>query len=174
MIPVRRFLFRLLSFFRSGRAEADLAREIASHLRLLEDKFVKQGMSAGDARFAAKRAFGGVEQVKERQRDTRSFRWLDGASLDFKLGARMLVKYPGLTLVGGLAIAVAIAIGAAFFEFATQAVNPTLPLADGDRVVGIRSWDAAAGREERRTSHDVVAWRMQLESVPGPRRVPHR
>jgi hypothetical protein len=40
----------------------------------------------------------------------------------------MLVEYPGLTIVGGLAIAVAIATGAAFFEFATQAVNPTLPL----------------------------------------------
>ena len=85
--------------------------------------------------------------------------------LDFKLGARMLVKYPGMTIVGGLAIAVAIAIGAAFFEFATQAVNPALPLEDGDRIVGIRTWDTVAAREDRRMSHDVIAWRTQLKSV---------
>ena len=85
--------------------------------------------------------------------------------LDFKLGARMLVKYPGITIVGGLAIAVAIAIGAAFFEFASQAANPTLPLEDGDRIVGIRTWDTVAAREDRRMSHDVIAWRTQLKSV---------
>jgi putative ABC transport system permease protein len=165
MSSIRRLLARLFCLLQSNRAEADLAREIAAHLRLLEDQFIAQGMSAADARYAARRAFGGVEQVKERQRDARSFRWLHGASLDFKLGARLLAKYPGLTIVGGLAIAVAIAIGAAFFEFATQAVNPRLPLDEGDRIVGIRTWDTASAREERRTSRDVVVWRTQLKSV---------
>ena len=31
---------------------------------------------------------------------------------DYKLGLRMLLKYPGLTLAGGLALAVAIGVGA--------------------------------------------------------------
>ena len=57
----------------------------------------------------------------------------------------MLVKYPGLTLVGGLAIAFAIAVGAGTFEFLTQLVHPTLPLDDGDRIVGIRLWDTPSG-----------------------------
>jgi hypothetical protein len=91
MAGVLRLFLRFLAFFRSGRAEADLAREISAHLKLLEDGFLARGMSAEDARYAARRAFGGVEQVKERQRDTRSFRWLGGASLDFKLGFRMLI-----------------------------------------------------------------------------------
>ena len=56
------------------------------------------------ARFAARRAFRGVEQAKEHQRDTRSFRWMDNSWLDFKLGARMLIKYPGLSLVGSVAL----------------------------------------------------------------------
>lgn len=91
MPPVRRFVLRLLSHFRSTRAERELAREIESHLQLLEDGFRAQGMSAADARCAARRAFGGVEQAKEQQRDARSFRWLTGWSMDLKLGARMLV-----------------------------------------------------------------------------------
>ena len=85
--------------------------------------------------------------------------------LDFKLALRMLVKYPGLTLVGGLAIAFAIAVGAAGFEFLTQMVHPTLPLDHGDRIVGIRNWDAAAGRVEDQATHDFVTWREELESV---------
>jgi putative ABC transport system permease protein len=109
---VRRFVLRLTSLFRSARAETELAREIDAHLQLLEDNFVAGGMSREEARFAAQRAFGGVEQAKEHQRDARSFRWLDDSWLDLKLGARMLIKYPGLTLVSSLGMAVAIAIGA--------------------------------------------------------------
>ncbi len=31
---------------------------------------------------------------------------------DYRLGFRMLLKYPGLTLAGGLALAIAIGVGA--------------------------------------------------------------
>jgi putative ABC transport system permease protein len=162
---MRRVALRLLSFFRSNRAETELAREIKAHLRLLEDGFIAEGMSADEARYAARRAFGGVEQVKERQRDARSFRWMHGASLDFKLGFRMLIKYPGLTLVGGVAIALGIAIGAASFEYVKQVAAPTLPLDEGDRIVRIRNWDSEASREEPRVMHDVLVWREQLSLV---------
>ena len=64
-------------------------------------------MSPREARYAAKRAFGGVEQAKELQRDARSFRSLAGWPMDLKLGARMLVKSPGLTVIAVVALAVA-------------------------------------------------------------------
>jgi putative ABC transport system permease protein len=162
---LRRVLLRLVSSFRSSRAETDLAREIAAHLQILEDRFQAEGMTAEDARFAARRAFGGVEQVKERQRDARSFRWLTGWSMDLRLGARMLVKYPGLTIVGGLAIAFAIGLGAAAFEAMMQLVAPAIPLEDGDRIVGIRNWDVEARRVEQRSSHDFFVWRAELDGV---------
>src|SRR5688572_1682238 len=125
MAAVRRFLFRLVSFFRAGRAETELSREIQAHLRLLEDQFVARGMSAADARSAAKRAFGGVEQAKEHQRDARSFRCLAGWPMDLKVGVRMFVKYPGLTVVAVIALSVSIGAGAAFMEFVTDLVHPT-------------------------------------------------
>ncbi|MGH7462901.1 MAG: hypothetical protein ACREMA_17995, partial [Longimicrobiales bacterium] len=71
----------------------------------------------------------------------------------------MLVRYPGLTIVGGLAMAVAIAIGAAAFEAITQLVRPKLPFPDGDRIVAIFNWDMAANRVQPTTASDVVAWR---------------
>lgn len=85
--------------------------------------------------------------------------------LDFKLGFRMLVKYPGLTLVGGLAMAFAIWVGASTFELLTQVVRPTLPLPNGDRIVGISNWDASTGMVERQVLHDFVTWRQELESI---------
>jgi hypothetical protein len=162
----QRFLRRLLSFFRSTRAEADLAREIGAHLRLLEEHFVAEGMSAEDAHFAARRAFGGqLEQVKERQRDERSFRILDQSWLDVKLAVRMLIRYPGLTIVSVLGMSVAIAIAAAAFSIVDGLLDPTLPLHEGDRVVSIQYWDVAKNNAERRILDDFVTWRAELESI---------
>ena len=85
--------------------------------------------------------------------------------LDFKLGTRMLFKYPGLTLVGTLAITFAIWVGVGTFEFVSQAVFPTLPFDEGDRVVGIRTWDAARSDMDPSGLHDFVTWREELRSV---------
>jgi len=87
--------------------------------------------------------------------------------LDFKLGARMLVKNPGLTLVGGLGMTVAIAIGAASFGVIENLIDPTLPLEEGDRVVAIQSREVAGDGNPERGSHlhDLTVWREELESV---------
>jgi len=165
MASLRRALLRAVSLLRAGRAEADLAREITAHLQLLEDRFVADGMSRDDARYAAKRAFGGVEQAKEHQRDARSFRWLDAWSLDLKLGVRMLAKSPGLTLVGGLGIAVAIAIAAASFSIIGVILDPELALPDDGRLVSLQNWDAERNTRERRLAHDFARWRAEVTSV---------
>ncbi|HEX6465253.1 MAG TPA: permease prefix domain 1-containing protein, partial [Vicinamibacterales bacterium] len=63
MGALRRFFLRLVNVLRPRRAEPDLAREVTSHLALLEDEFRRRGMSEAEARLAARRAFGGVEQT---------------------------------------------------------------------------------------------------------------
>ena len=77
----------------------------------------------------------------------------------------MLVKYPGLTIVGSLAMAFAIWVGAVTFEMVGLIVHPTLPLPGGDRVVQIHSWDASRSETESRTLHDFAIWRGTLKSV---------
>ena len=68
--------------------------------------------------------------------------------LDFRVGFRILARFPGLTLVGTAAIAVAIALSSVYFEAINKWQNPTLPIRDADRVVSIRNWDASAARPE--------------------------
>ena len=79
----------------------------------------------------------------------------------------MLAKYPGLTLVGGFAMAFGIAAGAGVFEFVTQFMHPTLPFRDGDRIVGISVWDRAGSRPRSPSLIDFVAWKESFTSV-GP------
>jgi putative ABC transport system permease protein len=165
MTTIRRFLLRLLTFFRLGKAETELAREIHSHLQLLEDGFAAKGMTRDEARLAARRAFGGVEQAKEHQRDARGFRWLDDSRIDFRLGARMLVKYPGLSLIGGTGLAIGIAVGAAFFAFFYAYIYATIPAPDGHRIVGLENWDVKTNNEVGQAAHDFLTWRDELKTV---------
>lgn len=85
--------------------------------------------------------------------------------LDFKLGFRMLVKYPGLTVVAGLAIAFAVTLGAGSHELVRDLAYPDLPLDEGDRIVEIRNQDVSKRLTDPRALHDFVVWRDELRSV---------
>ena len=85
--------------------------------------------------------------------------------LDWKLGARLLLKYPALTIIGGLSLAAAIAIGAVGIEVAGELLYKRLPFDEGSRVVRLETQDAAASRVEPRVLHDFAIWRRSLKTV---------
>jgi putative ABC transport system permease protein len=157
---------RLRLLFARRAAESRMDEEFRLHIEMEAEKLVRErGLDPGEARRRALVAFGGVERHKEALRDDRGLAWLGGLSLDVKLGFRMLVKYPGLTVVGGLAMAFAIWVGAVAFEIVMLFANPTLPLPDGDRIVHLRNWDVEASDPEPRALHDFVLWRQAMRSV---------
>jgi predicted permease len=89
-----------------------------------------------------------------------------GASLlDFKLGLRMLVRHPGLTVVGGLAMAFVIAVGAGTVEFLRDTMFPSLPVPGGDRVVRLYVADPQAGARTGVDPVDLVRWKEELGTV---------
>ena len=92
--------------------------------------------------------------------DRLGFSWLD-----FKVGFRMLWRFPGISLVGTVAIAVAIALGTIYFEAINKWQNPRLPIPGGDRVISIRNWDVNALAPEGRMLHDFAIWRGQARTV---------
>src|SRR5687768_3285888 len=87
------------------------------------------------------------------------------SALDFRLGARMLRKHPGLTLVGGIGMAVATAIGAGSFAFFNTYMYPDLALHEGERVVSIINWDTRRRIDDQRVLHDFVTWRAEAKSL---------
>jgi len=85
--------------------------------------------------------------------------------LDWKLGARMLLKHPALTFIGGLSLAAAIAIGVVGIELADELLYKRLPFDEGSRVVRLETQDVAASRVEQRMLHDFAIWRRSLKAV---------
>src|SRR4030095_7739252 len=108
-------------------------------------------MTPDQAHYAAKRAFGGIDLAKEHQRDARTLAWLTGWSIDLKLGVRMMRKWPGLTVIAVIALAVAIGAGATYFDFINNLIRPNVSFPGADRLVGILNWSVAKGNFEDRS-----------------------
>jgi putative ABC transport system permease protein len=161
---------RVRSFWRGlrrpGQLWAEMGEEMRFHVEMEAERLRRErGLDPAEARRQAAIAFGGVEKYREAGRDTWGLGWLGGLTLDLRLGGRMLAKYPGLTIVGGLAMAFAICVGAVVFEMVMLFASPTLPLPDGDRIVHLRNWDVQASDPEPRALHDFVVWRQAMQSV---------
>ncbi|HYE84835.1 MAG TPA: ABC transporter permease, partial [Vicinamibacterales bacterium] len=137
MASLRHFLLRVLTLFRGGRAEQELDREIGAHLALLEEEFVAKGLSAAEARLAARRAFGGVDQVKERQRDVRSFRWIADLPRDIAYAMRSLRKNRAFAAAAVLTLAIGIGATTAIYSVVNTVLIRPLPFAASDRIVAI-------------------------------------
>ncbi|HSJ25189.1 MAG TPA: ABC transporter permease [Longimicrobiales bacterium] len=85
--------------------------------------------------------------------------------LDVRLGVRMLVKHPALTLVGGLGLAVAVALSAGFFAFSRAWIYPVLPLDEGHRVVAVENRHLDLNDEDRAALHDFFVWREEVSTL---------
>ncbi len=162
---LREWTRRVWGALSGRRTDDDLQRELAGHLALAEDELRRKGHAPTEAARRARAAAGGRIQALEALREQRGLPWLDSSWLDVRLGLRLLVRNWGLTLVGGLAMTLAIGIAAIVFAAFDLVLWSPLPLNEGDRVVAIQVWDREAGRRRDTTWQDVERWRASLQSV---------
>ncbi len=153
---------------RSSRLDAEMKEEFTLHIELRAADLARSGLNHMEALRQARREFGMMAHHAEDGRASRGLRHFDQfrvSLLDFKLGLRMLLRYPGLTLVAGFALAFAICIGSATFEFLNQIISPSLAFHEGDRIVAVRNWNAANNRADMHAAHDFEQWRKRLSKV---------
>src|SRR5215472_18172272 len=129
----------LLAKFRASAnrrgAEEDAAREIASHLALIEEEYERRGLTREQARLAARRTLGGAEQAHQLHRDARVFLWLEQTLQDLRHACRALLRSPGFTLVAIATIALGVGVNTTLFTAYNAVALKPLPVAYANRVV---------------------------------------
>lgn len=165
-------LARLRSLWRGARertrVEQEMVEEFRHHLALRTEDLVRGGLSPAAAERQARLEFGHVETHRESARAARGLDFIDrlGFSwLDAKLGMRMVAKYPWLSGVSVLGMAVAIAIGTGAFAVISTLMDPSLPLPGDERIVSLQNNTENPGNPERRALHDFFVWREELRTL---------
>jgi predicted permease len=133
----------LRNLFLSRRVEVDLDQEVHSHLEMLIEEHIRAGMPPREAQRAARIELGGVEQVKEQVRDSRTGAFLDSLSLDFRFALRQIRRSPGFAFTAVLILALGIAANVIVFGVLQALVLRQQDLPYADRVMTLQPKNGA-------------------------------
>ncbi|HKO04456.1 MAG TPA: ABC transporter permease [Candidatus Acidoferrales bacterium] len=126
--------YRLRSLVRVNRADTELDGELRFHLEKQIETNLAAGMSAHEAREAALREFGGMDQIREEARDARGLNLLYDLGRDVRLALRQLRRSPGFTAVVVLSLALGIGANTAIFTLAHAMLMQPLPVAHPEQL----------------------------------------
>jgi macrolide transport system ATP-binding/permease protein len=155
---------RFRSLFRRDQVEQDLEDEFRDHLERRIEADVARGMTPDEARYAALRVFGGVDQRKEECRDMRHVNFIDHGIQDLRFALRQLLKHRGFACTAIAVLALGIAGSATIFGFVDAALIRPLPYRDPSRLVTVFSTrpDFAQSQTRGAVSYlDFLDWRTR-------------
>ena len=134
---LRRVMARLGAFFRREPLDRDLEEEVASHIAMATEDNIRIGMTPEEARRKAMVKFGGVEQAKERQRESRGLPGLETLLQDLRYTMRTLSRDRGFAMVAILILALGIGANVVVFSVVNTILLRPLPFYDPSRLVWI-------------------------------------
>lgn len=167
----RRAFNRLRSFFRKGALDYELNDEMASHIELATEEYMRKGMSEEEARRQALVRFGGVQQAREQHRETRGLPWIDVLMQDLRFTFRTLAKDRAFTIIAVLILGLGIGANVAVFSVVNTLLVRPLPFRDSERLVRIVEKDGGTNESGRTYTADATQDFQQqnrsFESVSG-------
>ena len=163
-----RLAARLRNLLRRRRIDAELGEELQFHLDRAIDANRANGLSAIEARRAAMRDLGGLEQVRQAVRDVR-WGWIESTWRDVVHGGRRLAAAP--TFAAALVVTLALGIGAntAMFSVLYGLLIRPLPYRDAARLALIRREAVVTGAHRQipvpfNALPDIQAWQERLHA----------
>jgi putative ABC transport system permease protein len=149
-------------FRKRRKREADLDRELRSHLELETEEQQAAGVEARDARYAAQRAFGNTTRVKEATRDMWGWASLEQFGQDVRYGARLLLRSPALTAVAVLTLTLGIGADTAIFSLVEGLLLKPLPYRNPEQLV-VPATIFSRSKSDRGSVAlaDVLDWKQQ-------------
>ena len=118
---------KIRAYFTRRKFESEMAEEMRLHLEQRTREKIEQGLSLDAARHAARRQFGGEEQIKERVREQRGGLWLDHLWRDLRHSGRALRRAPLLSAVVLLSLGLGIGANTVIFSWINSLVFRPLP-----------------------------------------------
>jgi predicted permease len=144
---MNRFRLRVRSLFRRSRIEDELSSELAFHLEQQISENIEHGMNAQEARNAALRTIGNLENLKDECRDTRRVEWIMAVLRDVHYAVRTLRNNPGFTAVAVLSLALGIGVNTALFSVVDAVMLKSLPVGEPERLVVIDRVNPSGNRD---------------------------
>jgi predicted permease len=149
------------------KRDADLERELRCDLELEEEEQREGGISAEEAHYAARRAFGNPTLIHEQTRAVWSWNWLESLARDLRISLRTLLRTPGFAVVAILIMALGIGANVALFTVVRGVLLKPLPFYDPDRLVML--YEAGLHQDDTAGSNVVsggmyAEWKRQNRS----------
>jgi len=157
-----KLLLRVRSLLRRPQIERELDDELRFHLEQQAEENLTVGMPPDEARTAALRSFGGIEQIKEVCRERRGLLAVETSFRDCRHSLRMLHRTPAFTALAVLTLAIGIGANTAIFSIIRAVLLQPLPYQDANHVVVLWQSDSQKSiREQRVTPANYVDWRQR-------------
>src|SRR5215510_1661986 len=167
---LRALAARLRGLFGDRGADQEFDDEVETHLRLLTERYIRQGMSKAEAELAARRQFGNVTLLKEANREMRGIRIIDTFFQDLRYGLKMLRRNPGFTFVAVFTLALGIGATTAIFSVVNAVLLRPLPYRDPDRlalVFNARGQDFLRWRDQSKAFESMTTFRFGTADLTG-------
>ncbi|HKE27703.1 MAG TPA: ABC transporter permease [Bryobacteraceae bacterium] len=167
------------------RMDREWHEELESHVQMLTDSLLAQGLTPREARSAALRQAGNLTARREEIYRMNGIQWLDSISGDVRYALRGLRNQPSFTVIAVLTLALGIGANTAVFSVVNSVLLKPLSLPRAEEVVDLAQVAPGAGgvistrglglstsmyftyAEQNRSFQSVGVWTFRPVTVTG-------